>query len=103
MQLERDLAKFRDNNAKVLALAVQDQASAYATASDTNTSYPILADVDHRVANAYGVYNVLDDNIAAPAVFIINQSGQIVWSYVGRNINDRPSNETILANLPPSL
>ena len=80
---------------------MQDQAGAQATVNDAKTSYPVLADADHRVAEAYGVYDLLDDDLAAPAVFIINQSGQIAWSYVGQNINDRPSTETILANLPP--
>jgi len=86
-----------------MAVAVQDQAGARASANDTGASYPILADPDHAVANAFGVFNLLGDGVATPSVFIINPSGQIVWSYIGQNINDRPDNETILANLPPSL
>jgi peroxiredoxin Q/BCP len=99
-QLEADLAQFRQKNAEILAIAVQDQAGAQASASGTNLSYPILADPDHRVADAYGVYNLLGDSVATPAVFIVDKAGQIAWSYIGQNISDRPNNQTILENLP---
>jgi hypothetical protein len=46
---------------------------------------------------------MLGDNVATPSVFVINKLGQIYWSYIGQNIGDRPSNQTILTNLPPSL
>jgi peroxiredoxin len=99
-QLETDLAQFRQKNTEVLAIAVQDQAGAQASASSANVSYPVLADPDYRATDAYGVYNLLGDNVATPAVFIIDKSGQIAWSYIGQNISDRPNNQTILENLP---
>lgn len=81
---------------------MQDQAGAQASVSGASLSYPILADPDHGIAAAYGVYNLLGDSVATPAVFIIDKSGQIVWSYIGQNISDRPTNQTILENLPPN-
>ena len=84
----------------MVALAVQDETGAQASLRDTGVSYPILADPQHQVAEAYGVYNTLGDGVAAPAVFIIDTSGQIVWSYIGQNISDRPNPQTILENLP---
>ena len=62
--------------------------------------YPLLADPDHEVAEAYGVYNLLGDGYAAPAVFIIDTDGEIIWSYVGQSPTDRPLPSTILQNLP---
>lgn len=100
MQLETDQAQFRAKQTEVLAVAVQNQADAQASVSKSGASYPILADADHRVAEAYGVYNLLGDGLATPAIFIIDKTGQIVWSYVGKDINDRPSSQTILENLP---
>ncbi|MCK6625358.1 MAG: peroxiredoxin family protein [Anaerolineae bacterium] len=99
-QLEADLAQFRQKNTEVIAIAAQDQAGAQASASTAQVSYPVLADPDHQVADAYGVYNLLGDGVATPAVFVINKSGQIAWSYIGQNISDRPNNQTILENLP---
>jgi peroxiredoxin len=99
-QLETDLAQFRRQNVEVLAIAVQDQAGAQATANSAGATFPILSDADHRVAEAYQVYNLLGDGLAAPSIFIIDKSGQIVWSHIGQNVADRPDNQTILANLP---
>lgn len=79
---------------------MHDPVAAEAVARVTGAPFPILADPDHAVAEAYGVYNLLGDGIATPSVFVIDTSGHIVWSYVGQNAADRPSIETILENLP---
>jgi len=79
---------------------VQNQAGAQKAVASTKVTYPILADPDHSIADAFGVYNLLGDRVATPAVFIIDKSGHIVWSYIGKNINDRPDNQTILKNIP---
>ena len=60
----------------------------------------MLADPEHRVAEAYGVYNLLGDGLAAPAVFVIGSDGRIVWSRVRLNPTNRPDAQTILEHLP---
>lgn len=100
MQLEVDRAQFQAKNAQIVAIAVQDQAGAQTAKQETGVTYPILADATHQVADAYGVYNLLGDNVATPSIFIIDKAGQLVWSHIGQNVSDRPSNQTILANLP---
>ncbi len=101
--MEADLAQFKSQNTEVIAVAVQDIAGAQTSVHDTNATFPILADPDHTIADQYGVFNLLGDSVATPSVFVINQTGQIVWSYVGENINDRPTNQEILSNLPLAL
>jgi len=100
VQLEANLPKFQAKNAQVIALAVQSQDRAKVSAQAAQATYPFLADPDHQVADAYTVYNLLGDGVATPSVFIINKTGQIVWSYISQDANDRPSSDTILANLP---
>ena len=100
MDLRDHYQDFQERNAEVIALAVHSLAGAGHVAQVTEAPFPILADPDHAVAEAYGVYNLLGDGIATPSVFIIDRSGQIVWSYVGQNAADRPSVQTILENLP---
>ena len=63
-------------------------------------SYPMLADSAHRVSEAYGVYNLFNDNLAAPAVFIVDTDGHIVWSHIGEHTADRVPAQTILEQLP---
>jgi len=60
----------------------------------------MLADAEHRVSEAYGVYNLLGDGLAAPAVFVVDTDGRIVWSYIGQHAGDRVDAPTILAHLP---
>jgi peroxiredoxin len=64
------------------------------------SAYPILADPDHAVADAYGVFNLLGDNVATPSIFVIDRNGRIAWSYVAKNPDDRPLPADILAHLP---
>jgi peroxiredoxin Q/BCP len=91
---------FQARNAEILALAVHDQSVAERVAQVTGAPFPVLADSDHAVAEAYGVYNLLGDGIATPAVFIVDTAGQVVWSYMGQNAADRPGVQTIIENLP---
>ncbi len=100
MNLQNQYQEFQARNAEVIALAVHDVNGAQNIGRVTGAAFPLLADPDHTVAGAYGVYNLLGDGIATPAVFILDKSGQIVWSYIGQNSNDRVDNKTIFENLP---
>jgi peroxiredoxin len=101
VDLQRHYQKFQDRNTEVLALAVQSVANARRMVQVSSAAFPVLADPDGTIAKTYQVYNRLGDNVAAPAVFIIDTSGAIVWSYVGKSANDRPNIQNILAHLPP--
>ena len=57
--------------------------------------YPMLADQDHSVSDAYGVFNVFGRNLAGPAVFVVDRDGSIVWSRLGQ-----ATAEEILAQVP---
>jgi peroxiredoxin len=90
----------QEAGAEVIALAVAPLASVDGVRNTTNAAYPVLADPQHQVAEAYGVYNLLGDKLAAPSVFIIGADGRVVWSHVGESASDRPNPQTILENLP---
>ena len=102
-QLEHDQARFADQGAKIIALAVQDQAGAAESVSKAQVTFPILADTDHHIADQYGVFDLLTDvtrGRATPAVFVVDPSDHVRWSYIAKNIDDRPSDQTILEHLP---
>ena len=63
-------------------------------------SYPVLADVDHAVSSAYGIYDLLGDGRATPSIFIVDEKGTVIWVYVGQSANDRPSAQQMLNQLP---
>jgi peroxiredoxin len=84
-----------------VALAVSSQSAVEdGVQAVINPPYPLLADPDHEVAEAYKVYDLLGDGYAAPSVFVIDTEGDIVWSYVGQSPSDRPSASTILSQIP---
>jgi peroxiredoxin len=63
-------------------------------------AYPMLADDAHQVSEAYGIYNLLGDGLAAPAVFVVATDGRIVWSRVAKSASDPVSVSTIMQHLP---
>ena len=111
--IENDRAKFEEMGAQVIAIAVQDDLGAEASARTSHAQFPILADSEHAVAEAYGVYDLLpeDDGMSTPSVFVINQDRQIVWRHIASSIfeegeptyptcgEDRVPSQTILENL----
>jgi peroxiredoxin len=100
VELQGQYEAFREAGAEVVALAVVPVASVDETRQSIGVAYPLLADPEHQVAEAYGVYNLLGDGYAAPAVFVIEMDGRILWSHIGQHPGDRPSAQTILERLP---
>lgn len=99
MELRDRYGDFRARGAEIVALAVAPREAVEGAWAAVGAPYPVLADPDGRAAEAYGVYNLLGDNLAAPAVFVLAKDG-ILWSYVGQHSTDRPSADEILRHLP---
>jgi peroxiredoxin len=101
-ELERLRSEFEGRGAQIIAVAYQDETGAVKTAEASEATYPILADVDHQVADVYGVYGLETTfaNKTIPAVFVIDQTGHVHWAYVGKTGSDRPEAQFILDNLP---
>ncbi len=98
MELRNRYEDFKARGAEVVAIAVAPLEAVEGVRASIGAPFPLLADSDHRVAEMYGVYNLLGDGLAAPAVFVLKE-GTIRWSYVGRSPTDRPPAEEILAHL----
>jgi peroxiredoxin len=104
-EIENYLAEYEQKGAQVIASAVQKESGARRSVEISGAQYPILADEDHEVAKAFGVYE--GGSFSTPSVFIINQDREIVWGeishidggYGGCGTN-RITNQTILENLP---
>ena len=94
--LEKDRAKYEEQGAQIIALAVQSHEDAASSVTKSEARFPILADVDHTVADAYGVYNLFPNSKATPSVFIISQDGRIVWDDIAPIVSYRAPSETIL-------
>ncbi len=83
----------------LVAISVDDRAYAFLMADLVGAEFPILADATQSVTNSYGVYNLLNDNVAAPATFIIRSDSGIAWRHIADSITDRPTSVEILAEI----
>ena len=112
--IQSDYAEYAAKGAQVIAIAVQSGEGAEFSAELTKAQFPILADRDHAVAEAYGVFDTLpeDDGLSTPSVFVIDKEGHIVWKHIATSIleegeeprsagcgGERVPSQTILENL----
>ncbi|NLF02508.1 MAG: redoxin domain-containing protein [Anaerolineales bacterium] len=86
--------------AQVVAVAVAPLADVVNMCTRTPISFPVLADEDHQVAEAYGIYNLSGDGLAAPTVIVIDTDGRVIWSRVASSTSDPVSTAEIVAQLP---
>ncbi len=91
--------EFKERNVSLAAISVDDRAYAFQMADLVGANFPILADATQYVTKSYGVYNLLNDNVAAPATFIVTSDGAIAWKHIAESIADRPTSTEILAEI----
>jgi peroxiredoxin len=96
VELQGAIPLFAEVGYRPVAISTDDVEGAAAMAQYARTDYPILADPDHAVAESYGVFDLLGDGVAAPAVLLIGEYRVVHWRQVGENIGDRPTVSGIL-------
>ena len=101
-ELETLISDFESRGAQLIAIAYQSEADAAKSVEKSAVTFPVLADIDHQVADLYGVYGLetSQTNKTIPAVFVIDQNGDIHWAYVGKYDSDRPDAQLVLDNVP---
>jgi peroxiredoxin len=100
VQLQENYLAIQAEGAEVVAVVVASVDAVEGLCERAGLVYPILADEMHEVSEAYGVYNVLGDGLAAPAVFIIDTDGRVVWSQIGQRTGLAVPGTMILELLP---
>jgi peroxiredoxin len=101
-ELETLISEFESLGAQLIAIAYQSEEDAAKSVEKSGVTFPILADVDRQVVGLYGVYGLetSQSNKTIPAVFVIDQNGNIHWAYVGKYDSDRPDAQLVLDNVP---
>lgn len=91
-----ELNAFNDVGAQVLAISAQDVASHEAFAAKHNFAFPLLADVDKSVAEAYGTVGPL--GFPRRSVFVIDAKGIIRYAHRAiAGLTYRPVEELVAA------
>ena len=100
MELQRYYDRIRNYDAEVLAISMDDFEGAGTMIANARAFFPFLYTTkDPSIPQAYEVYNLHGDLVAAPAVFIVDKDGKIAYSYVGIDIADRASTDEIIKEL----
>jgi peroxiredoxin Q/BCP len=91
-----DMSEFEGVGAQVLGISSQDVASHEQFATKHGFSFPLLADVDKRVAAAYGTLGPL--GFPRRSVFVIDANGVVRYAHRAMaGLTYRPVNELIAA------
>lgn len=80
---------FKEHNAKLFGISTDDINSHQDFAENLNLTFPLLSDSDPsgEIAKAFGVYDEQDESVQR-ALFVLDKSGNIHWSYVSpKNVN----------------
>jgi peroxiredoxin Q/BCP len=96
--LVNDYDKFKSEGTEIVAISVDPPEKGRDLAEKLKIQFPLLSDADHKVIDAYGVFDA-EGKISKTAVFLVDKKGVVRWSYIGENKTDRPLNETMLEEL----
>jgi peroxiredoxin len=81
-----------------VAISVDPPERSEALAERLGVRFPLLSDVDLKVARAYGVEDG-ENGIAWPAVFIVGRDGTIKWRSLAEVYTARPASAVIVEAL----
>ncbi len=87
--------QFEEAGVGLAAISADEIEDSAEFAGDSDIRLPLLADPTLETIEAYGVRQAGND-IAVPAVFIIDGEGLVRWRYVGETMMDLPDAKTVL-------
>lgn len=84
----------------LLAISVDTVAQNRRVATKNQIDFPILSDAGREVVWEYGLLHQGagpgGSDIALPAMVLIDCNGRVVWRYVSKRVQERPSAEALL-------
>jgi peroxiredoxin len=94
--LRGDIERFEHAGAQVVAIAPDTAEGVARFTRDNDYPFPLLADADHAVFDAYDVINKLASLGQRPAVFVVDQTGAVRFDSIGKQQWQIPSNDNVL-------
>jgi peroxiredoxin len=91
---------------QVVAVVAQSPEPVRAYIEETGLPFNILIDESREVLKAYGVWHAFGLsawNIAKPALFLIDQSGSIRYSFIANRQDEFPEHAEIMAAIDKLL
>ena len=99
MELQEVYSEIKSLGGDVVALSVDDLQNALDLKEKHDIEFPVLYDTDKSVTRQWGLYDLLNDGVSAPATYILRTDGTVESVLVGESIADRPTTKSILDTL----
>lgn len=93
-----DYEKLKAAGAEVVAISVDKPDRSRELSGKLKLPFPILSDVDHKVIDAYDLYNP-EGKISKPATYVIDSKGIVRWAFFDEDYKIRPLDEVIIEEL----
>jgi peroxiredoxin Q/BCP len=91
--------RFAEAGAQVVAVAPDSLDGVARFARDNPYPFPLLADPDHTVFDAYDVVSRMASLGQRPAVFVVDQAGTVRFDSIGTQQWQIPSNDHVITVL----
>ncbi len=85
--------------AELIAISADPIATVNSTQQTLQIGYILLSDEKTKIIEAYNVVDPSEVEVARPAVYIVNQDGNVAWKYLDARGGKRIGPEPILAQL----
>ena len=107
MQLQSAVPRFEKQGVRLAAISYDSQEILKFFADRRKVEYPLLADPDSKIIQAYGVFNAeatgMQKGFARPGYFFIDTSGIIREKFFEAKYRERLTGNSIIAKLFPEL
>jgi peroxiredoxin Q/BCP len=94
--LRDQIDRFREAGAQVVAVAPDTPEGVQRFIRDADYPFPLLADADHAVFDAYDVISTLMSLGQRPAAFVIDTAGTVRFDSIGTQQWEIPSIDNVL-------
>ena len=98
-ELAHNSGAYAERGVQVVAVVAQASEAVRRYIEETGLPFNILVDTSRAVLKAYGVWHrvgLVSWNIAKPALFLIDRSGAIRYSFIADRQDEFPSHDEIM-------
>ena len=80
--MQKNYAKIQAAGAELIAISSDDEGDTKRTVQGSGLEFPVLADKDRTVIEAYNVLDPGNDRIARPASYLLRKDGTVTWKSI---------------------
>ena len=97
--MQKSYDDIQAEGAELIAISADPITTVNSTQQTLQINYILLSDKETKTIEAYNVVDPSEIEVARPAVYIVNQDGNIAWKYLDAKSGKRIGTEPILAQL----